>query len=81
MTDERLLVGVLAAIAVAVSFALTVLFFGFVLLAGLLLMAVGLPLLAARGRRQTAAQALTVAGFVLSGPLLYVGLAVLQRLS
>ena len=81
MTEQRLLVGLLAAIAVAVSFALTVLFFGLVVLAGLLLIAVGLPLLPVRGRRRTAAYALAVAGIVLSGPLLYVGLAVLQRLS
>lgn len=81
MTDERLLVGVLAAIAVALSFGLTVLFFGFVVLAGLLLMVVAVALLAVPGRRRTAAQALAVAGLVLSGPLIYLGLAVLQLLS
>lgn len=81
MTDERRLVGVLAAIAVALSFGLTVLFFGFVVLAGLILMVVGVALLAVPGRRRTAAQALTVGGVVLSGPIIYVGLAVLQLLS
>lgn len=80
MRDERLLVAVLAAIAVAVSFGLTVFFFGFVVLAGLLLMGVGLALLALPGRGRTGAQALSGAGVVLSGPLIYVGLAALQPL-
>ena len=80
MTDDRLLFGILAAIGVAVSFGLTVLFFGFVVLAGLLLMVVGLSLLAVPGRRRPAAQALTIAGVALSGPITYVALAVLRPL-
>ncbi len=78
MTDERLLVGLLCVIAVGVSFGLTVLFFGFVVLAGALLVVAGLALLAVPRRRRTAAQVLGVGGVTLSGPLIYVGLAVLQ---
>lgn len=78
MTNVRPLVGALAAIAVGLSFGLTVLFFGFVVVAGLLLIVAGLGLLALPGRRRTASEILVVAGAVLSGPLIYVGLAVLQ---
>ena len=78
MTDERLLVGFLGFIAVGVSFGLTVFFFGFVVLAGALLVVVGLALLAVPGRRRTATQVLGVGGATLAGPLIYIGLAVLQ---
>jgi hypothetical protein len=80
VTDERLLVGLLGVIAVGVSFGLTVLFFGFVVLAGALLVVGGLALMAVPARRRIAAQVLGVAGVTLSGPLIYVGLAVLQSL-
>ena len=78
MSGERLLAGLLVAIGIGVSFALTVLLFGFVVLAGALLLVIGLAFLALPGRRQAAAKALGAAGLTLSGPLIYVGLAVLQ---
>jgi hypothetical protein len=81
MTDERLLVGMLVVIGVGVSFGLTILFFGFLVLAGVLLANVGLALLAVPGRRRGAVQVLGAAGLILSGPLIYLGLAVLQSSS
>ena len=78
MTDTRLLVGFLSIIAVAVSFALTVLFFGLVVLTATLLVVAGLVLFAVTGRRQTAVAVLAVGGVTFSGPLIYVGLALLQ---
>ena len=81
MTDERLLVGLLCLLAVGVSFGLAVLFFGFVVLAGSLLIIAGLALLAVPNRRRTATQILGVGGVTISGPLIYVGLAVLQSLA
>ena len=78
MTDTRLLVGFLSVIAVAVSFGLTVVLFGFVVLAATLLVVVGLVLLAVPGRRQTAVTVLAVGGVAFSGPVIYVSLALLQ---
>ena len=78
MTDQRLLVGYLGMIAVGVSFGLTVLFFGFVVLAGLLIVVTGLAFAAVPGRRRTAAKVLGVGAATLSGPVIYVALAVLQ---
>lgn len=79
MTDTRLLVGFLSSIAVAVSFGLTVLFFGLVVVAATLFVVAGLVLLAVPGRRQTAVAFLAVGGVTFSGPLIYVGLALLQQ--
>ena len=81
MSDQRLLAGLLAAIGIGLSFALTVLLFGFVVLAGTLLLVIGLAFSALPGRRQAAAKALGIAGLTLSGPLIYVGLAFLQSSS
>ena len=78
MSDERLLSGLLVAGGIGASFALTVVLFGFVVLAGSLLVVVGLALLAVPGRRQAAVHTLGAAGLTLSGPVIYVGLAVLQ---
>ena len=78
MTDERLLVGFLIVIAAAVSFALTILFFGFVVMTGALLLVAGLLLFALPGPRRRALILLAAAGVTLSGPLIYVGLAVLH---
>lgn len=78
MTDTRLLVGFLSIIVVAVSFALTVLFFGLVVLTATFLVLAGLVLLAVPGRRQTAVAVLAVGGATFSGPLIYVSLALLQ---
>ena len=80
MSDERLLVGLLGVIAVGVSFALTVLFFGLVVLAGVLLTILGLALLGIPGRRQTAVLVLGASAATLSGPFIYIGLALLQAL-
>ena len=78
MTDTRLLVGLLSIIAAAVSFALTVVFFGLVVLTATFLVVAGLVLLAVPGRRQSAVAVLVVGGVTFSGPLIYVGLALLQ---
>ncbi len=61
-----------------VSFVLTIVFFGFVVLVGALLVIAGLALLAVPRRRRTALAVLAAGGAALSGPLIYVGLAVLQ---
>jgi len=66
-------------IAVGVSFGLTVLFFGFVVLTGLLIVVTGLAL-AVPDRRRMVAKVLGVGATTLSGPAIYVGLAVLQSL-
>ena len=81
MSDERLLAGLLGLIGAGGSFALTVVLFGFVVLAGALLVVVGLALLAVPGRRRRAVHILEAAGLTLSGPLIYVGLAVVQAWS
>jgi hypothetical protein len=78
VTDEKLLAGMLVVLGLGVSFGLSVLFFGFVLLAGALLLVVGLTLLVLGRRRRVALGMLGAAGLTLSGPLIYVGLAVLQ---
>jgi hypothetical protein len=78
MTDERLLFGLLVMIAIGVSFVLTIVFFGFVVLVGALLVIAGLALLAVPRRRRTALAVLAAGGAALSGPLIYVGLAVLH---
>ncbi len=78
MTDERLLVGFLIVIAVSVSFGLTLLFFGFVVMAGAFLVVAGLVLFALPGPRRRAITVLAAGGVTLSGPLIYVGLALLQ---
>lgn len=78
MSDERLLAGLLGLIGAGASFALSVVLFGFVVLAGALLVIVGLALLAVPGRRRRAVQTLEAAGLTLSGPLMYVGLAIVQ---
>ena len=65
-------------IAVGGSFALSVVLFGFVVLAGALLVVVGLVLLAGPGQRRRAVETLEAAGLSLSGPLVYVGPAVVQ---
>ena len=80
VTGQCLLVGLLGMIAVGVSFGLTVLFFGFVVLAGLLIVVTGLAFAAAPGRRRTATKILGVGAATLSGPVVYVALAVLQSL-
>ena len=80
VTDQKLLVGLLGMIAVGVSFGLTVLFFGFVVLAGLLIVVTGLAFAAVPGRRRTATKVLGVGAATLSGPVVYVALAVLQSL-
>ena len=68
-------------IGISVSFALTVLLVGFVVLAGALLSSSDWPFFALPRRRQPAAKALGAAGLTLSGPLIYVGLAILQSSS
>ena len=68
----------LAVLGLGVSFGLTVLFFGFVVLAGVLLLLIGLTLLATHRQRGTALAILGASGLALSGPLVYVCLAVLQ---
>lgn len=78
MTETRLLVGFISIIAVGVSFALTVLFFGPVVLTATFLVVAGLALLAVPGRRQTAVAVLVGGGVTVSGPLIYVGLALLK---
>ncbi len=78
MTDTRLLVGLLLVIAIAVSFGLTVLFFGFVLLLGALLVVAGLVLSAVPSQRRSGVAVLAAGGVTLAGPLVYAGLAVLQ---
>jgi hypothetical protein len=78
MTDTKLSGGVRLAIAVAVSFGLTVLLFGFVVLFGALLVVAGLVVSALPSRRRAGAAILAAGGMTLAGPLVYVGLAVLQ---
>ena len=78
MTDTRLLVGLLAVIAVAVAFGLTVLFFGYMVLLGALLLVVGAVLSVLPAWRRRARAVLVASGVTLAGPLVYVGLAVLQ---
>ncbi len=78
MTDERLLVGFLFLIAVGFSFGLTLLFFGFVVIVGAFLIVAGLVLSAVPGPRRRAVTVLAAAGVTLSGPLIYVGLALLR---
>ncbi|HWC10489.1 MAG TPA: hypothetical protein VG455_04625 [Acidimicrobiales bacterium] len=74
-TEERLLAGLLALVGAGASFALTIVLFGFVALAGLLLALLGLGLLLSPDRRGPAAAVLVIAAVVLSGPLAYLGLA------
>lgn len=72
-----LLFGLALLIVAAASFGLTVLFFGFVVLAGLsLLLAGGLCLMSPRSR-PVGRGLLWASGVVLTGPVLYVGLALL----
>ena len=78
MTDERLLAGVLVVIGIAVSFALTVLFLVFIVIGSALLVVIGLALLAVPRLRRAAVPVLGAAGLTLSGPVIYVGLALLQ---
>ncbi len=78
MTDTRLLVGSLSVLAVAVSFGLTVLFFGFVVLLSAFLLLAGLVLFAVPTPRRSAVAVLAAGGVTLAGPLIYVCLAVLQ---
>lgn len=80
MSDTRLLAGLLLLLSVAVSFGLTVLLFGFVLLLGALLLMAGLVVSAVPARRRTAVAVLVASGVTFAGPLLYVGLAVLQSI-
>ena len=79
MTDQRLLVGFVVLIGAAVSFGLTIVLFGVVLLAGVLLGLAGLATLILSPDHRGAAIGLLVAGAVtISGPLAYVALAFLQ---
>jgi hypothetical protein len=71
------LVGIALVIASAASFGLTVLFFGFVVLAGLLLLLAGGLCLVSSRFRLVGRGLLTSAAVVLAGPLVYVGLALL----
>lgn len=71
------LVGIALVIAAASSFGLTVLFFGFVVLAGLLLLLAGALCLVSPRSRPVGRGLLMSAAIVLADPLVYVGLAVL----
>ena len=71
------LVGIALVIAAAASFGLTVLFFGFVILAGLLLVLAGGLCLVSPRSRPLGRGLLTSAALVLAGPIAYVGLAFL----
>jgi len=77
MTDERLLVGFLVLIGVGVSFALTVVAFGAVVLVAVALGVTGLVLGAATRSHHAGSGALMIAGTVaLTGPLVYIALAI-----
>jgi len=71
------LVGIALVVAAAVSFGLTVLFFGFVALAGLLLLLTGVLCVISPRSRLIGRGLLVAAAVVLVGPLVYVGLAFL----
>jgi hypothetical protein len=75
--DEKILAGLLVVLAAAVSFVLTIFFFGFVLLAGVLVTLVGLALMVRPSTRPKARRLLGGAGVTLVGPVLYVALAFL----
>ncbi|MDQ6946709.1 MAG: hypothetical protein M3256_10680 [Actinomycetota bacterium] len=79
MTDERLLVGFLVLIGLGVSFVLTIFAFGVVVLLAVVLGSVGLVLWSATSSHRTVPGALMIAAVTaLTGPLVYVGLAVLH---
>jgi len=76
-TKERVLTGLLVLVGAGASFALTVVLFGFMVIAGLLLGLAGLALLCLTRTRHPAAGLLVAAAVVLSGPLVYATLAFL----
>jgi hypothetical protein len=77
MTDGRRQAGLLV-LSVGASFGLTVLFFGFVVVAGGILMLLGLFLLFS-GRRPAAVHALGLGAVALTGPLIYAALALVAH--
>jgi len=80
MTDERLLVGFLVLIGIGVSFVLTILAFGLVVLVALLLASIGVVLRLRGDVHRSASGALLFAAVAaLVGPVVYVGSAILQR--
>jgi len=78
MTDERLLVAFLVLIGVGVSFVLTIFALGLVVLVAVVLGSVGLVLSATRSHRMMSGALMIAAVTALTGPLVYVGLAVLH---
>ncbi len=77
VTEDRILIGFLVVIAAGASFGLTIVLFGFVALAGLLLALVAFGMLCFPSTRRVGSGVLIAAAIVVSGPLLYVTLALL----